>query len=263
MSVRPLPSGLSGPSVTPPALRPEPEADPGSARRKMPMMRKFNICYLDEAGHEAFREVVAPAKPVFEATCSAFGHLTAIMTESGPVPVGDLAAGTMIVTRGGQLRPLMWVGSITFVPQIAADPQAARMTRVAADSFGLERPMCDTLFGPAARHLGLAPRLALADEDGHALMPVSDAEDHCGIVPVTPMHPVRLYHVMLDRHAVIYANGMPVESFHPGLATLESMGPNMRALFMSLFPHLKSPSQFGQVACARLSSNAVIGLDAA
>jgi hypothetical protein len=123
--------------------------------------------------------------------------------------------------------------------------------------------MADTLFGPGARHLARAPSAALADSGGQVLLPVSEAIDNTGIVPLKPAQPLRLYHLMLDRHAIVYANGLPVETYHPGLETLETMGPNMRALFMTLFPHLSGPHRFGRTVCARMSGTTLLGLNAA
>lgn len=220
-------------------------------QRKMPVMRTYDISYLDDAGREAFSEVLAPADPIFESAFAAFGPLVPILTTQGPVPVTDLVPGMRLVTADGGTATLTWVGAMMQQPARAGQPRPPMLTRVATDSFGLERPAADIVLGPAARTRVTG---ALAQEaTGHetALVPLRDMHDSGSVVPVTPHHAIRLYHLVLDRHALVLAGGLPVESFHPGPDMLAALHPRLAILFMSLFPHLTRIADFGRPCLPR------------
>ena len=82
-------------------------------------------------------------------------------------------------------------------------------------------------------------------------------------IRITPPRPVTVYHLCLDRHASIKVSGMDMESFHPGLGLEQRMGPNMLALFLSLFPHIRSLDDFGPLAYPRATRDTLDSLTAA
>ena len=56
-------------------------------------------------------------------------------------------------------------------------------------------------------------------------------------------------HVMFDQHEVIYANGVPTESFHPGAESMDSIDAPAREELFQIFPELRADlSTFGQTA---------------
>ena len=127
-----------------------------------------------------------------------------------------------------------------------------RLTRVMSDAFGLGRPERDLMTGPGARIL-MRPT-ALRDSFGHerVLMPARDMVDGHSMIEIIPQRPVTVYHLCLRRHAIISASGIDVETFHPGIGFERSMGQNMQALFLSLFPHIRAARDFGATAYPRL-----------
>ena len=46
--------------------------------------------------------------------------------------------------------------------------------------------------------------------------------------------------------------GMPAETFHPGAGFEQHTGPKLLSLFLSFFPHVKAPVDFGPLAHPRL-----------
>ncbi|PIE15332.1 MAG: hypothetical protein CSA70_00405 [Rhodobacterales bacterium] len=216
---------------------------------RKPVMRRYETLWLDHDGQVRDSRHLAPASPLFEAAFSAFARGTLISTPDGPCAVEDLRPGTRISTRQGPL-PLMWIGSMQFLPN--APQTDTRLIRIMADSFGLSQPTPDLILGSSARLLRVPG--ALRGEIGMTdlLTPIDAFVDGMGVIEITPPAPVALYHLCLPHHAIIQAGGIGVETFHPGPSLLMGKGQNMRALFMSLFPHLESDDRFGPLVYPRL-----------
>lgn len=223
--------------------------------RKSLAMRKYNIASLLPDGQVRNSDQIGPAMPIFEAAFSAFAHGTLISTTRGPVAVEDLVPGMKLATDQGP-SVLLWIGAMTLMPPADDIPSSGSLTRIMADSFGIGRPQTDLMAGPGAR-LSMRPT-GLADRFGGArvLTPVARLVDGVNAIEIFPPRPVTVYHLCLRRHAVISAGGMEAESFHPGLGFERNMGPNMLGLFLSFFPHIKEPRDFGPLAQSRLPLDA-------
>jgi len=216
-------------------------------------MRKYHVKTLRPDGSVRETEQIGPATPVFEAAFSAFAHGTMIQTPRGPVAIEDIYPGMKVKTADRGPMPVLWVGSMTLVPKAqGVASRDCRLTRVMSDAFGLGRPDRDLMAGPGARLL-MRPA-ALRDSFGRerVLMPARDLVDGHSVIEIVPPRPVTVYHLCLRRHAVISAAGMDVETYHPGAGFERSMGQNMEALFLSLFPHIEKPQDFGATAYPRL-----------
>jgi hypothetical protein len=75
-----------------------------------------------------------------------------------------------------------------------------------------------------------------------------------GVVALNPVSPMRVYHLAFDSHQVILANGIEVESYHPGPDAHYSMSSELRELFVSLFPHIENLQGFGRVLWPRFET---------
>ncbi|MFP4327423.1 MAG: Hint domain-containing protein [Paracoccaceae bacterium] len=231
-------------------------------RTQDPLTRKIEAASLLPDRSVRHTHHAVPEHPLFLAACTAFARGTLIQTVEGPVAVEDLLPGDRVICDGERSAPLVWIGSTLMAPGggAAAEPP---LTRVMAEAFGLGRPMPDLLAGPAARLLQAKPQLSGLTGASEVLTPIADFRDGAGVVGVSPPSAVQLYHVALQHHAVIRANGMEVESFHPGLRAAEVLGPNMRALFLSLFAHVRDFADFGQLIRPRVSRETLDSLTAA
>lgn len=220
--------------------------------RKSLSMRKYHIKSLDSNGEFKSSDQIGPAMPIFETAFSAFAHGTIIATEHGPIAVEDLEPGMGIATMQDTTEPLVWVGAMTLLPRSEDMPEAAGLTRIMADSFGLSRPQTDLMAGPGARLLLRRPARFSISGDDRPLTPASKVADGMNAFEIVPPTPVTVYHLCLAKHSIISANGMDVESFHPGAGFERNMGPNMLTLFLSFFPHVKEARDFGPLAHPRL-----------
>lgn len=237
-----------------------PQADE-KARTQLPV-RRFDILYLDEIGNIEDTHRLSPALPGFEASCGAFAHGTMIQTEIGPVPVEDLLPGQKIMTRDNGPQPLLWIGSMTLVPH-PSDPRVepAKLIRVIENSVGLGKPSRDLVFGPYARILRRNAACISLFGTESAFAPVSAFADGVSIIEVTPVSPVRVFHLMLHGQHVITASGMEVESYHPGRRDTIGISPSLMPNFMEMFPNISDLSGFGPMRMPRLSHDDIQSLE--
>lgn len=225
-----------------------------SAPGQLPLTRRYEVSWIGDDGQLDSFTRIAPAMPVFEDAFSAFAHGAVILTTEGPVPVEDLEPGMAIETATGSIETLRWVGAITLVPGVAKEGDlASKLYRVTADAFGLGRPSVDVTLGPAARLLNRDPTIRNALGSEAALAPITSAVDGVSVIEMMPVSPVRVYHLAFNGHHVIRTGGLEVESYHPGQDAHYSMSREMREVFLSLFPHVSTMQDFGQVAWPRFT----------
>lgn len=192
-----------------------------------------------------------PALPEFEQAFTAFARGTVLQTPRGDIAIEDLQPGDRVSTVAGGAAQVLWIGSGNLSP-MQAGGRRTPLTRIMSDSFGEGRPESFLTLGPAARILQTPPRLrARAGGAAPVLTPIAEFVDDVNVISITPPTPVTLFHLVLDRHAAIYAGGLECETFHPGAQSLRNLTEPQRALFLSLFPHIAQPADFGPLAHPR------------
>lgn len=233
-------------------------------QRVTPLTRKYEVAGLNPDGDIVEFARLAPATPVFEEAFSGFARGTLIQTPQGPVAIEDLYPGMEVETASGSRLPVLWKGSMMLYPGVPDMPEdRTQLTRLTADAFGLGRPMPDLLLAPRARLLFRHARCEelLGRRAGFA--PARAFVDGISAIQITPVSPVRVFHLALERQAVLNANGVEVESYHPGLAADKMMERDTLSLFYSLFPHVRSLYDFGPMPYPRMTAFELEGLRAA
>lgn len=137
---------------------------------------------------------------ILPAPCFAAGTL--IRTDRGDVPVEALHEGDRIqLADEDGFRAAIWIGHREVDCARHPDPAAVWPVRVSAHAFGPGQP---------ARDLFLSPDHAIFFEN--VLIPVKYLINGQTITQV-PVAVVSYFHVELDGHDVILAEGLPVESY--------------------------------------------------
>lgn len=223
---------------------------PAPIGRSLPVMRRYMTSYVNAAGDVCYEDVRAPAAPEFQCAFNAFAHGSLIATELGEVAIEDLRPGMKVSTLEHGLQSVLWIGSMTHMP----DPNGARfLTRVTADRFAVGAPPLDLMCGPGARLLHRPGQMRSAAGGKPVYSPLRDFVDGDSVIAIAPRMAVDTYHVALKRHATIRVGGLEMETFHPGMTLLDQMGTNTRDLFVSMFPHIRRATDFGPLAHPRLS----------
>lgn len=208
---------------------------------KQLLMRRYEVHYLTSRKEVNSHSAVAPAMPLFEAGFAAFARGTVLKTTLGPCAIEDLEPGMQLETAEYGPQPVLWRGAISLIPNMPNDhPESQQLTRITSGAFGPLRPDSDLMLGPSAlmlrpNHAGPGQRLL-----GRDLLVNGDS-----VFSTTPPSPVQVYHICLPQQASFTANGLQFASYHPGADMEKRLGPNMRQLFLSLFPHLNTFEDFG------------------
>jgi len=230
----------------------------------MPLMRRVGIVHLS-ASHDIndFTRIV-PAMPAFEAAFASFARGTLMQTERGLIAVEDLLPGDRLRTVEDGFQTLLWRGGTMIVPQgEGQDPAMRRLTRIAADALGIARPMSDLVLGPRARLSFRAPGIRKLTGQDSALIPARDFIDGINVIELTPPSPVQVFQLGFAAHYRILANGVEVESLHPGPAHALGLRGDLLDLYLSCFPHVADLAAFGPMTMPRLNKADLDLIDAA
>lgn len=130
-----------------------------------------------------------------------FAEGARLATARGLVAVEDLHEGDLVITASGAERPVKWIGRMRARPAAHPRPNEVNPVRVCAHAFGPNLP---------ARDLRLSPGHAVF-VDG-VLVPVGLLVNGATIVQES-VREVRYFHVELDSHDVLLAEGLPCESY--------------------------------------------------
>lgn len=165
---------------------------------------------------------------------------TLIETTRGQVAVEDLEMGDMVVTRDRGAQPVRWVGSQTVVGQWAFAPIC-----IAKGAMGNTR---DLLVSPNHRMVLEGRQMEVLFGTSETLVAASLLVNDTNIRPA-PKAAVEYFHVLFDQHEVIFAEGIPTESFHPGQGGVDALSAATRDEILQLFPQLDGdPAAYGPSA---------------
>jgi microcystin-dependent protein len=132
--------------------------------------------------------------------CFAAG--TRIATAAGPVPVEQLHVGASALLADGGTSTIVWIGHRTVALAGHARPWDVLPIRVRAHAFGVGLPHSD---------LWLSPEHAIYVEG--VLIPIRHLVNGTSIAPDASFESVTYFHVELERHNILLAEGLPAESW--------------------------------------------------
>lgn len=200
-----------------------------------------------------------------DTTTPCFVEGTGILTATGSRPVETLQPGDLIVTRDHGLQPLVWIGEreVTGAAMFATNGALAPII-IPAGTFGPGCPARTLHVSPAHRMLQSGNRMPLVVGQSEALTPATLLKGHHGVTQRTGNAPVRYLHLLLETHQVIYAEGAPTESLHPGSIGLQGFSEKSRESLFRIRPDLRAdPGVYGPTARYVLSRREVRAVMAA
>lgn len=192
--------------------------------------------------------------PMFDEAFTAFGRGALVATDCGPVAVEDLVPGMRIETADQGPETLLWVGSTTLFATAAEQRgDALQLTRIATEAFGPSRPSHDLILGPFARLLHRNARCLDRLGVPGAFVPAECFRDGLSVIGVTPIAPVRVFHLGFRGQQTVLANGLEIESYHPGPHFDTRMDRGSLEAFLGFFPHAATSRGFGPMKTPRLT----------
>ncbi|HEY0913017.1 MAG TPA: Hint domain-containing protein, partial [Bradyrhizobium sp.] len=127
---------------------------------------------------------------------------TLILTSRGERPIEQLAIGDRLVTRSGARRRIRWIGRRSYAGRFAAGQK--HILPICIKAGALEA-------GLPRRDLWISPQHAMYLEG--VLIEAKDLTNGVSIVQADQVEKVEYFHVELETHDVIFAEGALSESF--------------------------------------------------
>ena len=137
---------------------------------------------------------------VWLTVCFAAG--TRILTNKGEIAVEDLVAGDVALTTSEGAMPVRWIGRRRIDLAAHPRPELAAPVRICRGAWGENQPHRDLVLSPD--HCVFI--------DGK-LIPAKLLVNGMTIVHERHVRSIEYFHVELDRHAVLLAEGVPCESY--------------------------------------------------
>lgn len=177
---------------------------------------------------------------------------TMILTPDGERPVESLLEGDLVITRDAGPQPLHWLGSRHLTNAMLSKNPKLRPVRIARGALGNGVPVRDLIVSPQHRILvrsAIAQRMFGAQE---VLVAARLLVGLDGVSVFEPGDGVAYFHLLFDRHQIVFSDGAQAESFYPGPQALLAIGPAAREEIETLFPELVERCALDAFAGARV-----------
>lgn len=190
-----------------------------------------------------------------EGVCFVMG--TPIRTSKGYEMVENLLPGDIVWTRDhGQKEIQLLESNSVSLKRLKKDP-SLRPVRIRQNALGPGRPKQDIYVSQQHRVLISGPAVELFVGEAEALVCAQDLCHWDGVDIVLPDEDVRYFHILLDTHEILDANGVPAESLFLGDEALYQLSSEalqeLSAIFEETDPD-QGPFKFGQAARILLRS---------
>jgi hypothetical protein len=181
---------------------------------------------------------------------------TRLATPMGPRMIRDLQPGDMIETRDNGPQEVLWCGHRRMTgARLYAMPHL-RPIRFKAGALGIGRPDEDLLVSPQHRMLLKGPAAQALFNTPEVLVAAEDLLNDQTVIVDHTLREVTYVHILLQRHNVIWANGLESESFHPSNTALDTVDPAQLGQLLQLLPGVEAnPHIYGDYARRNLSAS--------
>ena len=178
-----------------------------------------------------------------------FGRGTLIDTPDGPRAVETLQADDLVLCEDGVARPIVWVGSRLVDRAEIRDFPHLRPVEFAPGSLGALGPSSPLLLSPHHKVLVEGAEAELLFGEPRMLVPAYQLINGDSIRQRPDLPEIEYFHVLLDGHHVVRANGLACESLMPAEHTFGVLGAKARAEILAKLPQLAQDlATFGPVA---------------
>ncbi|TRD16260.1 Hint domain-containing protein [Palleronia caenipelagi] len=174
---------------------------------------------------------------------------TLIRTENGDVLIEDLTSGTCVETVTGEMQPVRWVGSTVLSERMLEQKPQLRPVRIKAGALGPNTPETDLCVSPQHRVLLRSDIVGRMFGSEEVLVPAIKLLDLDGVDQIDAGK-TEYFHILMDKHEVIWANGAPAETLFNGPQAAVMLSDEARVEISEIMP------QFFDVATATFGHKA-------
>lgn len=175
---------------------------------------------------------------------------TRIETTAGQRLIEDLQPGDMVRTADHGFQPVRWIGCNTLsLRDLIARPHL-QPVRIPAHSFARDLPSRDLLVSPQHRIILKGWEIELNFGVDEAFAPAKALIGRKGIRVDRSLEAVEYFHLMFDRHEVIFSEDLATESFLVGDTIRDGMDQAQLKEILEIFPELieRANTKFTQPA---------------
>lgn len=160
-----------------------------------------------------------------------FSDATFIETATGPKPICELRAGEYIQTLDNGLQRLVAVLSSSFsLADLIARPS---LCPVLVDRMALGQ---DLPLVVSPQH-GLLMKTAAGEEKLFRSMQLANSS-YRRVRRMKGCRGIRYVHLLFEKHEIVFANGVPAESFYPGPRAMRGLSTDAKVAVGAMFPAL-------------------------
>ena len=159
-----------------------------------------------------------------------FAQGTMITTDRGDVAIENLVEDDMVLTRDNGMQPIKWIGH----SRARAKGHLAPIM-IKKGAMGNER---DLRVSPQHRMLVEGWKAEMLFGENEVLVAAKHLVNGDTIF-AQEGDEVVYYHMLFDSHEIVFAEGIPSESFHPGECGMSALDEASREEIFELFPELR------------------------
>ncbi len=190
---------------------------------------------------------VATASNSFDNIHSGFAADTNIMTSLGDVKVQNLKVGARVITRDHGMQTLRWIGSHKV--RISADDAPIMFQKAVLKNTR------DLILSPQHRILFKGEQAELMFGQSEVLVPAKTLLNNDRVYQIVDGF-IEYYHVLFDRHEIIYSEGVSTESYLPTIENIKNLDQDTRENLYDVFPNLRTnPENYGHTARTCLNTD--------
>ena len=180
-----------------------------------------------------------PAPPV-SPSAPCFVRRTLIKTPLGEVSVEDLRAGDLVSTQNNDAQIIRWIGSRKLSSIDLVNAPELRPIKIKRHARGKNQPSNDLWLSPEHRIVCDDNAMQLLFGEDQLLVAAKDVVNGKTIFVDQTDSDVEYFHILFDKHEVIFSNSLPSESFHPAIRSESFIDAGIRNEIHALFPDLSS-----------------------
>ncbi len=167
-----------------------------------------------------------------------FARGTEILTDNGERPVETLSAGDKVICGDGQAREIRWVGGRVLDAATLRNHPEALPIRFGKNALGEGLPSHDLRLSPQHRVLIADWRAELFFGEPEVLVSAKSLINDKDIRPEYDCTSIEYFHILLDSHDTIFANGVACESLMPAELTNHALSSEARDEIFLILPEL-------------------------